>query len=65
MEDQKIQQKAILVGIAKNSSCLAACEESLSELERLLETAGGEAFAKVIQLKDSFDPRTCIGSGKD
>lgn len=64
MEDQKIQQKAILVGIAKNSSCLAACEASLSELERLLETAGGEAFAKVIQLKDSFDPRTCIGSGK-
>ena len=64
MEEKNTQQKAILVGIAKNSSCLSACEESLSELERLLETAGGEAFAKVIQIKESFDPRTCIGSGK-
>ncbi len=64
MEEQKIQQKAILVGIAKNSSQLSDCEDSLAELERLLETAGGEAFAKVIQIKDSFDPRTCIGSGK-
>lgn len=64
MEGKKTQQRAILVGIAKNSSYLQACEESLSELERLLETAGGEAFAKVVQIKEAFDPRTCIGSGK-
>ena len=55
---------AILVGIAERSSEVAECERSLDELERLLNTAGGECYAKVLQIKDSFDPRTCIGSGK-
>ena len=55
---------AILVGIAERSSEVDECERSLAELERLLDTAGGECYAKVIQVKDSFDPRTCIGSGK-
>ena len=55
---------AILVTIAENTSMLDECERSLDELERLLNTAGGECFAKVIQVKDKFDPRTCIGKGK-
>ena len=57
-------EKAILVSIAEKSSDIPECERSLNELERLLSTAGGEAFARVIQVKGSFDPRTCIGSGK-
>ena len=64
MEDKAQVGRAILVGIAERSSCLAECERSLDELARLLDTAGGEAYARVIQIKDSFDPRTCIGSGK-
>ena len=55
---------AVLVTIAESSSMLNECERSLDELERLLNTAGGECFAKVIQVKDKFDPRTCIGKGK-
>ena len=55
---------AILVTIADNTSMLDECERSLDELERLLNTAGGQCFAKVIQVKDKFDPRTCIGKGK-
>ena len=55
---------AILVNIAESTSMLNECERSLDELERLLNTAGGECFAKVIQVKDKFDPRTCIGKGK-
>ena len=55
---------AVLVTIAKSTSVLNECENSLEELERLLNTAGGECFAKVIQVKDKFDPRTCIGKGK-
>ena len=55
---------AILVTIAENTSMLDECERSLAELERLLDTAGGECFAKIIQVKDKFDPRTCIGKGK-
>ncbi len=58
------KKQAVLVGIAESSRELPECERSLDELERLLDTAGGEVYAKVIQIKDTFDPRTCIGSGK-
>ncbi len=63
MEDISAK-KAILVSIAERSSQVSECERSLDELERLLNTAGGESCAKVIQIKESYDPRTCIGSGK-
>jgi len=55
---------AILVTIAENGSMIDECDRSLDELERLLNTAGGECFAKIVQVKDKFDPRTCIGKGK-
>ena len=55
---------AVLVTIAENTSLLDECERSLDELERLLNTAGAECYAKIIQVKDKFDPRTCIGKGK-
>ena len=58
------KQKAILVSIAKSQGDVEATGKSLDELERLLDTAGGEAVARVIQVKDAFDPRTCIGTGK-
>ncbi len=65
MKDSEIvKSSAIIVGIAERGSDVPECERSLDELERLLDTAGGEVFARVIQVKGSFDPRTCIGSGK-
>jgi GTP-binding protein HflX len=63
-ESNEALQLAILVGIAKNSSELRECEISLDELSRLADTAGAQTYAKVIQIKDSYDPRTLIGSGK-
>lgn len=63
-EKSVVKTKAVLVSIAERTSELDESERSLDELERLLETAGGECFAKIVQVKDSFDPRTCIGSGK-
>lgn len=60
----EVKRQAVLVGIAEKTADIYECEKSLDELERLLNTAGAEAFGKVIQVKDSFDPRTCIGSGK-
>ena len=57
-------KRAILVAIAKSGSETEECERSLDELERLLKTAGGEAFARIIQVKGTLDPRTLIGSGK-
>lgn len=65
MKDSDIvKDLAILVGMAARNSELDECERSLDELERLLDTAGGEVYAKVIQIKDTLDPRTCIGAGK-
>ena len=63
-EKEIVKNDAILVGIAERGNEVAECERSLDELERLLDTAGGKAVARVIQVKDSFDPRTCVGSGK-
>lgn len=59
-----LTELAVLVSIAASSSEVEECERSLEELERLLNTAGAEAFCKVIQVKESFDVRTCIGKGK-
>lgn len=39
-------------------------EKSLDELERLLDTAGGKVFARMVQTKQAPDPKTFIGSGK-
>jgi len=58
------RSRAILVGIARKTSELEECEISLDELSRLADTAGADTVAKVIQVKDSFDARTVIGSGK-
>ena len=63
MEENKITT-AVLVGMAENAASVPMHQSSLDELERLLETAGGVAFAKVLQVKSTFDARTCIGSGK-
>ena len=41
-----------------------ADEESMEELEALVETAGGEAAVSVLQNRASPDPRTFIGEGK-
>lgn len=61
---EMIYPSAILVGMVQRSAELAAAESSLDELARLLDTAGGRVFARVLQVKSSFDPRTAIGSGK-
>ncbi|MBQ9070289.1 MAG: GTPase HflX [Clostridia bacterium] len=63
MEENQIR-RAILVAALKSTSETEECERSLDELERLLNTAGGESVARVIQIKPTFEPRTVIGSGK-
>lgn len=56
--------KAILVGLVTEKDDIEEEEKSLCELERLLDTAGGELFCTVVQNKSKPDPRTLIGSGK-
>ena len=56
--------QAILVGVVTRDDDADEIEVSLDELARLLDTAGGEVFARVVQNKSTPDPRTLIGSGK-
>ncbi len=56
--------RAILVGIVTRENNAEEVEKELDELARLLDTAGGEEFARLVQNKDTPDPRTMIGSGK-
>jgi GTP-binding protein HflX len=39
-------------------------EESLDELSLLIDTAGADEAARIIQARDAFDPATLIGKGK-
>ena len=55
--------RAVLVGVEMDGG-KGEVEKSIDELERLLDTAGGETVAKVVQNKSTPDPRTLIGSGK-
>ena len=64
MEETVKNKRAVLVGVARSSREMGACERSLDELSRLLDTAGGEEVARVLQQKPVFDPATVIGSGK-
>lgn len=65
MEEKIIKDsRAVLVTLCTDNSKQKEVETSLDELERLLDTAGGEAIARLIQNKESPDVRTVIGSGK-
>ena len=58
--------RAVLVSIAtqENRQSQEELQDSLDETARLLDTAGGQVVARMVQSKDTPDPRTLIGSGK-
>ena len=58
------RRRAALVGIAGREESVSEVERSLAELERLADTAGADSIVKLIQNKETPDPRTMIGSGK-
>ena len=65
MKEQKIEiERAAVVGLVTYDRPQEACDASLDELERLLETAGGSAVVRMVQVKDAPDLRTFLGSGK-
>ena len=65
-ELKKPRDVAVLAGLSSPRLDRAdnADEETMAELEALVETAGGEAAALVLQNRASPDPRTFIGEGK-
>ncbi len=63
MNDNIETKKAILCSVYSTEEA-ASAEASLAELERLLETAGGECVAVLTQVREAPDRRTVIGKGK-
>lgn len=55
---------AILVALSQNTQMLESVDRSLDELERLLDTAGGVAVARMVQVRQTPESATYIGSGK-
>ena len=64
--DQMVQERAVLVGL--NADCFTqeqtANDETLRELEELLQTAGGFCTGKVLQNRHTPDSHSFIGEGK-
>lgn len=66
ISEKKTIERAVLVGL--NADCFTqaetATDETLEELEALLETAGGFCTAKVLQNRHTPDSHSFIGEGK-
>ncbi len=64
--EQNTQERAVLVGL--NADCFradqTATDETLEELEALLETAGGFCTGKILQNRHAPDAHSFIGEGK-
>ena len=69
MQDSHTEERqnlAVLAGLSAHSLPREECatEETMEELEALLETAGGTCAGVVLQSRDTPDPRTFLGEGK-
>ena len=64
--DRAVQERAVLVGL--NADCFTqaqtATDETLEELDALLETAGGFCTGKILQNRHTPDAHSFIGEGK-
>lgn len=60
------KEKAVIAGLSADSMKIRdrSTEESLDELEALLETAGGVCLGRTLQNRKTPEPRTFIGQGK-
>ena len=63
---ETVQERSVLVGL--NADCFTkeqtATDDTLEELEALLETAGGFCTGKILQNRHTPDPHSFIGEGK-
>lgn len=58
------EERAVLVGLSRDSRRRAAQRESLRELEELTRSAGGRVLEVILQEREGPDPATFIGKGK-
>jgi len=62
--ERRFRERIILVGVVHPGQTEAEVEASLDELAQLIDTAGADVLARVVQRRDRPDPATYIGSGK-
>ena len=62
--DRTFREKIVLVGVVFPGMTPEDLEHQLDELALLVDTAGADVVARVVQRRDSPDPATFLGSGK-
>ena len=62
--DRTFREKIVLVGVQFPGVTPDELERQLDELSLLVDTAGADVVARVVQRRDAPDPATFLGSGK-
>jgi GTP-binding protein HflX len=62
--ERAFREKIVLVGMATGDRSSDDVEASLDELAQLVDTAGADEVARVVQRRDAPDPTYYIGKGK-
>ncbi len=62
--EREIRERIVLVGVALGPTELEEVEAGLDELALLVDTAGADVVARVVQRRDRPDPATFVGRGK-
>ncbi|MEE2958836.1 MAG: GTPase HflX [Actinomycetota bacterium] len=62
--DRTFRERIVLAGVTLNRSNPEATEASMDELARLVDTAGADPVARVVQTREVPDRATYVGQGK-
>jgi len=62
--DRTFRERIVLVGVSLADGSPEETDAALDELTALVDTAGADAVARVVQRRESPDPATFIGKGK-
>ncbi len=62
--DRSFRERIVLVGVAFPGNLAEDVDAALDELALLVDTAGADVVARVVQRRDHPDPATFIGKGK-
>ena len=62
--DRSFRERIVLVGVQFPHVSADELERQLDELALLVDTAGADVVARIVQRRDSPDPATFLGSGK-
>ncbi len=62
--ERSFRERIVLVGMSSPDASATQVARSLDELALLVDTAGADVMARVVQYRDAPDPATYVGKGK-